>query len=57
MDINDDIYRCSVHELELCVRACRRRDTLTHLCVYLPVYVCAAVRWPSQFPSDVAFNL
>lgn len=44
MDINDDIYRCSVHELELCVRACRRRDTLTHLCVYLPVCVCAAVR-------------
>lgn len=59
MDINDDIYRCSVHELELCVRACRRRDTLTHLCVYLPVCVCvrpwdSRVSFPQMLP--LTFN-
>lgn len=37
MDINDDIYRCPVHELELCV--CAEGETLSHIFVCLLVCV------------------
>lgn len=59
MGINDDIYRCTAHELEICVRKCWKRaegrhshiPTYTRLCVYLSLCVCdSQICLPQIFP-------
>lgn len=54
-DINDDIHRCLLLELELCASMPEERHSHACLCVCLCVCMCA--RKPSPFPSDVPFDL
>lgn len=54
MDINDDIYRCTAHDLELCASVLRERHS--HVSVFARLCVCVCVR-AIPFPSDVPFDL
>lgn len=55
MDINDDIYTCTAHELELCGRAEGETlsQTLSHMFVCLLDDVCVTAESvsPQMFPS------
>lgn len=51
MDINDDIYSCPAHELEICVSLLKERHSHTCLCLLVCVCVCdSRVCFPQMFP-------